>query len=118
MLPKSPIRFLPETVEGTTSYYDMVHHRNPHDSPRGTEPARDFPVFRAGGRIPAWMVVHEDDRRRALRDLRRGEGLPVWLVGHEDDRRLSLRARRAEALPRLNEAAVQDAHRDAREVFA
>src|SRR3972149_4331914 len=90
MLPKSPIRFLPETVEGTTAYYDMVHHRNPHDSPRGTEPPRDFPVFRAGGRVPAWMVVHEDDRRRALRD------------------------RRGEARPRVNEAAVQDAHRDAR----
>src|SRR3990170_5056735 len=89
MLPKSPIRLLPEAVEGTTSYYDMVHHRNPHDSPRGAEPAGDFPVLRAGGGVSARMVVHEDDRRRALRD---GDG---------------------EDLPGVDQAAVQDPHRDA-----
>ena len=67
----------------------MVQHRNPHDSPGGPESLRDLPVLPAGRGVSARMVVHEYDRRRALQD------------------------RGGKHLPRMNEAPIQDAHRDA-----
>ena len=41
---------------------------NSHDFPRFAELTRDLYILRAGLRIPAWMVMHQDDACRRFHD--------------------------------------------------
>src|ERR1019366_2568589 len=68
--------------------HDVVGHGDVQQTARGHELRRDRTVGRAGRRISARMVVHQDDRRGALGD------------------------RLAEHLARMDERRIQDAARD------
>ena len=44
----------------------VVEHLDSHDAPRLDEPASELDVLLAGGRVPGWVVVGQDQRRCAL----------------------------------------------------